>query len=338
MPNPKYFFQTFNGVMFVLFFTYAITFGAVGQPASDYNPLRPVSTQPVQHIDFTMHDQTRNRHIPLRIYLPSNSDSSPVVLFSHGLGGTRKGCTYLGNHWAARGYVSVFLQHPGSDDSVWKDRPAGQRMVEMRKAASPQNFLFRVEDVPAVLDQLTVWNQMDGHELHRRLDMSRVGMSGHSFGARTTQAVSGQSYNLRNAQFTDSRIRAAIILSPSSPRRGDPAGAFRSVRIPWMLMTGTKDISPIGGADLTSRLDVYPHLPAGGKYELVLHGAEHSAFTDRPLPGDTITRNPNHHRAIIALSTAFWDAYLREDNAALAWLEGAGPRSVLEDADRWQFK
>ena len=338
MLNPKYFIQSFLSVILVVLLTYAITFGEVSQPASGYNPLRPMSAQPVQHIDLTMHDQTRNRHIPLRIYLPSNTDSSPIVLFSHGLGGTRKGCSYLGNHWASRGYVSVFLQHQGSDDSVWKDRPARLRMAEMRKAASPQNFLSRVEDVEAVLDQITVWNQMAGHELHRRLDLTRVGMSGHSFGARTTQAVSGQSYNLRGVQITDARIRAAVILSPSNPRRGDPADAFGSVRIPWMLMTGTKDVSPIGGVGLASRLGVYPHLPAGGKYELVLHGAEHSAFTDRPLPGDTRTRNPNHHRAIIALSTAFWDAYLREENTALAWLEGAGPRSVLEGEDRWQFK
>lgn len=47
---------------------------------------------------------------------------------------------------------------------------------------------------------------------------------------------------------------------------------------------------------------------------MALHNPEHSAFTDRPLPGDTDPRNPNHHRAILALSTAFWDAYLRDNS------------------------
>jgi hypothetical protein len=83
---------------------------------------------------------------------------------------------------------------------------------------------------------------------------------------------------------------------------------------------------------------VYPALPPGSKYELVLDGAEHSAFTDRPLPGERGGRNPNHHRAILALSTAFWDAYLREDSAAKTWLDGDGPRSVLDAKDRWQRK
>lgn len=86
------------------------------------------------------------------------------------------------------------------------------------------------------------------------------------------------------------------------------------------------------------RLAVFPALPAGAKYEVVFFGAEHSAFTDRALPGDREPRNPNHHRAILALGTAFWDAYLRNDPAARAWLDGDGPGSVLEARDRWQKK
>jgi hypothetical protein len=56
------------------------------------------------------------------------------------------------------------------------------------------------------------------------------------------------------------------------------------------------------------------------------------------LPDDQGTRDPNHHRAILALSTAFWDSYLRGDAAARAWLDGSGARSVLEKADRWLHK
>jgi predicted dienelactone hydrolase len=163
-------------------------------------------------------------------------------------------------------------------------------------------------------------------------------MSGHSFGALTTQAVSGQSLPGQGIQFTEPRIRAAIMFSPSSPRRGNPATAFGAVKIPWMLMTGTKDTAPIGNADLASRLSVYPNLPSGDKYELVLYNAEHSAFTDRALPGDSEARNPNHHRVILALSTAFWDAYLHLDANASSWLKGQGARSMLVPKDRWQFK
>ena len=102
-----------------------------------------------------------------------------------------------------------------------------------------------------------------------------------------------------------------MVFSPSAPRGGNADRAFGEVKIPWMLMTGTKDLAPIGNADMKSRLAVYPALQGAPKYEVVLNNAEHSVFTDRALPGDREPRNPNHHRVILALSTAFWDAYLR---------------------------
>jgi predicted dienelactone hydrolase len=311
--------------------------------AAGYDPLRLPETIPGSPADFTVHDAARNRDIPVRVYLPADTKPAPVVLFSHGLGGSREGSAYLGRHWSARGYAVVFLQHRGSDDSVWKNIPPAKRAAAMQQAASPQNFNLRVRDVPAVLGQFTTWNADPKHPLAGHLDLTRVGMSGHSFGAVTTQAVSGQTAPGGGQPFTDPRIRAAVLMSPSTPAHGDAARAFGEVKIPWLLMTGTRDIARIGGAtigaaDMASRLAVYPALPPGDKYELVLHDAEHSAFTERPLPGESGRRNPNHHRAILALSTAFWDAYLKADPAAKAWLTGDGPLTILEKEDRWQRK
>lgn len=307
--------------------------------AAEYDPLRTSDAGRGPVLDLTVHDAARARDIPVRVYLPATTQAAPLVLFSHGLGGSRTGSAYLGQHWSARGYVAVFVQHPGSDGSVWQDVPPAQRMAAMRQAANLQNFMLRVHDVPAVLDQLDAWNRTQGHALMGRLDMSRVAMSGHSFGAVTTQAMSGQTFGARGGlTFTDPRIRAAIIMSPSTPRQGDAQQAFGNVKIPWLLMTGTRDLAPIGGADMNARLGVYPALPPGHKYQIVLYDAEHSAFTDRALPGDTQPRNPNHHRVILALSTAFLDAYLKDDKAATAWLDGDGPKSVIEPKDRWERK
>jgi dienelactone hydrolase len=303
-----------------------------------YDPLLISSNAAPKIVDMDVSDTQRKRTIPIRIYLPATASPAPVILFSHGLGGSLEGSTYLGKHWAGRGYVAVFLQHPGSDTSVWKDKPASQRMASMREAASGQNFLNRVKDVPAVLDQLERWNKETGHALANKLNLKKVGMSGHSFGAVTTQAVSGQCIVGDKAPFTDPRIAAAVIMSPSSPRRGTAQSAFGKIALPWLLMTGTKDVSPIGDIDVASRLAVYPALPAGSKYELVLNAADHSAFTDRPLPSDNQNRNPNHHRSILALSTAFWDAYLLDSSSAKSWLNGDGSKSVLENKDKWQIK
>jgi len=305
--------------------------------SGDYDPLAVSGLDQIKVLEMSIRDRGRNRDIPLRIYLPNGLKPAPVVLFSHGLGGSCKGNAFMGRHWAARGYVAVFIQHPGSDTSVWKRKPRRKRMAALRKAANAENFILRVKDVSVVLDRLEKWQKAKKHSWAGRLNLNRVGMSGHSFGAITTQAVSGQVFG-KNKLYTDFRIKAAIAFSPSSPKFGSPQQAFAKVEIPWMLMTGTKDTAPIGHADVKSRLAVFPALPPGGKYELVLYKAEHSAFTERSLPRDTEKRNPNHHRVILALSTAFWDTRLRNDSKAKEWLNGNGPDSVLEKEDRWQRK
>jgi predicted dienelactone hydrolase len=300
-----------------------------------YDPLS-VSGRTVNSADFTIFDAAREREIPIRVYPAVTPGPAPVVLFSHGLGGSRAGNAFTAQHWALRGYHVVALQHPGSDEAVWQGQAPAARMAALTAAANARNLELRVRDVSAVLDALTKWNTNKMYPLAGRLDLSRVAMTGHSFGALTTQAVSGQRFPV--GAFTDARIRAAVLFSPSVPRMGPAARAFGDVQIPWLLMTGTLDGSPIGDQTPASRLEVFPALPPGGKYELVLEGAEHSAFTDRALPGDRATRNPNHHRAILAISTAFLDAHLNGAADARAWLDGSGPRGVLEAKDRWQKK
>ena len=304
---------------------------------AQYDPLAVKSGFKAATIELTVKYPDKDREVPLRVDLPESKQPAPIVLFSHGLGGSRDGNHFMGDHWAGRGYVAVFLQHPGSDTSVWRDVPLRERMSSMRDAASGKNLMLRCEDVQTTLDQLAKWNGTAGHPLFGRLDLDHVGMSGHSFGAQTTQAVSGQTFPL-NVSKVDDRIDAAIAFSPGSPAAGSKSQAFSSVKIPWMLMTGTNDVAAIGGQTLESRLAVYPSLPLSiDKFELVLKDAEHSAFTDRALPGEKSKRNPNHHRAILALSTAFWDAYLKHDAAAMEWLQSKAVRDVLEADDKWQI-
>jgi predicted dienelactone hydrolase len=310
--------------------------------AAGYDPLKLSSAPLEAPQNLTVQDAQRDRHLPIRIYLPATKLAAPVVLFSHGLGGSCQNNPYLGKHWSARGYVVVFVQHPGSDESVWRGQRPAQIPMAMKQAANLENFMLRVADIPAVLDQLTRWNADEAHALRGRFDLTRVGMSGHSFGAVTTQAVSGQSLPVGGPRFTDPRIKAAVAMSPSIPAMGNAAQAFSSVKIPWLLMTGTKDVVRLGGislgGDAESRLGVYPALPPGDKYELVLKDGEHGAFGDRALPGEGRQQNPNHHRVILALSTAFWDAFVKGDAEAKAWLNGDGPRAVMEKDDKWQRK
>ena len=89
------------------------------------------------------HSETRltsfeygGREVPLKVYLPKEKPAS-VILLSHGLGGSREVGSYLGEHWAARGFLVVAMQHAGSDESVWKEIPPAQRMRALPPSDTP---------------------------------------------------------------------------------------------------------------------------------------------------------------------------------------------------------
>ena len=299
-----------------------------------YDPLR-VTEAPIASLALDVKDSARDRALPLRVYLPESAKPAPVILFSHGLGGSRDNNPYLGNHWAKRGYLVVFVQHPGSDESVWKSKPALQRMTAMKQAASLDNLIARGKDIPFVIDTLTTWNQDKKHPLHGRMNLDVIGMSGHSFGANTTQSVAGQVYPGSRLSFTEPRIDAAVMMSPGPPAIGDPAKAFGSISIPCLLMTGTEDDSPIGKQTPEDRLKVFPHLTNAPAWQVVFDGANHMDFGQRSLRGGEI-KNTRYHQAILALTTAFWDSTLQHNATATEWLMGKGATSALDPKDVWQ--
>lgn len=301
--------------------------------AENYDPLK-VAELAVESKAFEVKDTARGRTIPVRVYLPADKKPVPVVLFSHGLGGSRDNNPYLGEHWAKRGYVVVFMQHIGSDESVWKDAAALERMTAMRQAASAKNYIDRTKDVPAVLDALAKWNVEKGHPLSGRMNLETVGMSGHSFGAQTTQVMAGQSAG--RISLRDSRVDAAVMMSPSPPARGDAAAAFGTVKIPCLLMTGTLDDSPIGNTTPVDRLKVFPHLKEAPAWQVVFDKATHMDFGQRALKGGPI-KATRYHRAILALTTAFWDAELKGRPEALKWLNDGGAKKSLLPEDRWEM-
>ncbi len=303
------------------------------EPAA-YDPLKVPDTK-IESKTFEVKDAKRGRTLPIRVYLPASEKPAPVVIFSHGLGGSRDNNPYLGNHWAKRGYAVVFVQHPGSDESVWKDTPAADRIGELRKAASLDAYMDRTKDIPAVIDALTAWNAEKDHALKGRLDLEHLGMSGHSFGAQTTQAMAGQTAARGRLSFGEKRIDAAVMMSPSPPSMSDPAEAFASIKIPCLLMTGTEDDSPIGNTTPADRLKVFPNIANAPAWEVVFDKGNHMTFGERPLAGEAVG-DPRYHKAILALTTAFWDAELKGDSAAKSWLNGAGARSVLKTEDKWE--
>lgn len=282
-------------------------------------------------------DASRDRVVPLKLYVPNTDEPVPVVLFSHGLGGSRDNNAYLGTYWAEAGYAAVFMQHIGSDESVWKGVQPREIMAAMKAAASGRSSIDRLNDVPFVIDQLEKWNAEEGNPLFGKLDLTKIGMTGHSFGAVTTQGMMGQ--KLAGLSREEPRLKAFLPMSPSSHRGPSAEQAFGHIQKPVLCMTGTKDGSPIEqGFDPLSRQQVYAALPPGDKFQLVFEDGEHHAFGQGNRLGQR--QIPHHHPTILKISTAFWDAYLKGDEKAKAWLQSDAPRTELlkDPKDRWEWK
>ena len=288
----------------------------------------------------TWHDSKRDRDVPVKIYSPKSRDGPlPVIIFSHGLGGSRDGYEYLGRHWASRGYVTVHLQHLGSDDTVWRETGAPKRLEAMRQsAANVQNSINRPRDVSFAIDELERLNREKSPWQHR-LDLERIGVAGHSYGAFTALAIAGQVFAPGLAMqdsVVDPRVKAAIPMSapvPGNHRRLDES--YASVKIPCLHMTGTKDSSMIGDTKPEDRRLPYDHCRNSDQFLITFKDGDHMIFSGRVVrPG---SRDKLFQALICDSTTAFWDAYLRSNLAKKAWLTN-GFKSMLGDAGTFEMK
>lgn len=292
----------------------------------------------------TWHDAERDRDLPLKIYTPVDADGRrPTILVSHGLGGTREGLAYLGEHWAGHGYVCIHMQHAGSDDAVWKDVPLRERMDAMRATTRDwRAAIARPRDVSFVIDELER-RDLAGEDLAGRVDLTRLAIAGHSFGAYTVLASLGQnagSPRLRDTPLHDDRLRAGLAMSPPVPgRRGNLAATFGSITAPILHMTGTLDDSPFTEAGAGDRRIAFDHIRGAEQYLLTLEGGDHMVFSGRRLRGEEGgERDPIHHRLIRMSSLAFFDACVMDDPAARRWLreefaEVLGDEGTFEQRD-----
>lgn len=312
-------------------------------------PGRSRAATPAAHADETWTDGSRTRDIPVRLRWPAGDGPCALVIHSHGLGGSRAGGAAWGEAWQAAGLAVLHLQHPGSDSAVWQE--GGLRGA--RKAASAEQYLARVADARFVLDQIEHRRGAGGP--WARVKVEAIGFSGHSFGARLTQALAGERAagwrGRRAPDLAEPRLRAFIAFSPGFNERGglDDAALgqrFGAITRPFLAMTGTDDEAMlIGDASNATRRAVYRGLPAGNKAQLVLDGADHATFGggtgfERADGRGGGRRGPRavglevqHRRVIAAVSADWWRWRLLDDEAARQRLRAP---AGLNAADLWE--
>ena len=274
-------------------------------------------------VEFDWTDPTRGRPVPVRLYVPADAPAGglPLVLFSHGLGGSRRGYSYLGSHFARNGMASLHVQHIGSDCALWGGSPLALA-ARLQAAARDSEALDRVADLRFALDTLLA-NGAD-LALPTAIDRSRIVVAGHSYGANTALLASGARVQRdgREIVLRDERLRAAILIS-APPFYGEGAlePILRPLQLPTLHVTATGDDIQVPGyfSSYTDRVAVFEAIGSQPKALAVFQGGSHSIFTDRALTGGA-ELNPRVKTATQELTLAFLRSVLEgRDDALTGW-------------------
>lgn len=292
----------------------------------------------VEEADLVLRDTTRGKDLRVHVSYPKGSGPVPVIVFSHGAGGSGKTYFPIARFWATHGYAVLLPTH-GDSLALRGAEPtlAALRETLSGVATDAKAWENRVRDVVLVLDSRDLIGERVV-ALQGRLDFSRLGVGGHSYGAFTAQLLAGATIDVpkgpRAKSFADARPKAFLLLSAQGKGpQGFTEKSWQALDRPLMAMTGSRDLG-LGGQSPRWRLDPYRYAPSPDKFSVFIQGASHMSFTGRlaepgaaPLSvsGSGRLAHPDDEVAIFKqvkiASLAFWDAYLKADAPAKLFLQ-----------------
>ena len=155
-------------------------------------------------------------------------DVYPLVIFSHGKGGLRLQSTYYTTFLASHGYVVAAPDHTG--DTIVELLREVKDTGSIQADSTVEAIVDRPKDVIAMLDLL---EELLPDDVAAVTDLSRVGVTGHSFGALTSFLVATM----------DSRVDVIVGQTPTSQdvialQQQTP---LQEVSIPMIIQSATLD-------------------------------------------------------------------------------------------------
>ena len=265
---------------------------------------------------FSWFDHENGRRVPFKMYYPLEPAARcPIILFSHGLGGSYSDCAYLGTAWARQGLISIHLQHLGSDHALWDQRGGLRTLREFRNAyAQCWSGRSRAEEMRFIIDRL---EELVAHDpmLAEMLDLDRIGVAGYNLGALASLLLAGQQPPDGRESLDDPRVTAVIALG--SPINRSPQGfraAYAGIDSPCLFINGSNDNSIVGSTTAPQRRIPFDAISENERFLVTLLGADHMSYTGRrPLRSSVDT---TYYATIARLTTSFWRAYLLDDGEA----------------------
>ena len=284
-----------------------------------------LTVDPTQYTSqtFDWNDSARARSVPAKLYLPTGPlkpGTLPLVVFSHGIGGSRDGYSYLGSYFAANGYASLHVQHVGSDRQLWSGSPLSL-VFRLTEAVQETEALNRVKDVKFALTRLL------SEPVGSSINTQRLVAAGHSYGANTTMLLAGAQVSNALYLAKDPRFSAAILISaPPFYGFGNLQNIVSSIDVPTLHITATADDIQIPGynSGVTDRVTLYQATGSSShaaKVLAIFKDGSHSIFTDRMGTGGAAL-NPKVKIATRQLALAFLKALQAKDPVALEQWSG----------------
>ncbi len=234
----------------------------------------------------------------------------PIVLLSPGNATNVEFYTSIANELASNGYIVVGLNHPYDVAAVvLQDRDVAQFVKGPIALKENQEWVTiriveRTADVLFVLDQLYALNQSNDPLFAERLDLTKVGVMGHSLGGITAM----------QACLHDLRLQACLNFDGLG--RGGPFSASDDLTAPeqpFMLMTKEEQLHP-------TVMSIFESARTEG-YLVKIKGADHDSFTDSPLLLSALLPVSKQAERILTstrtYTLAFFDRTLRQNSASL---------------------
>lgn len=260
----------------------------------------------------------------------ARSEKFPLVILSHCYECTRYSMFTLAERMASHGIVVASPDH------------AMNTLFDPGALINTEFLATRANDVVAVLDEMLLeTSQSMPESLRGRIDASRVGMAGHSFGAVTAGKVLQD-----DARFKAGMIIAAPVESPVLP-----GVAVAEIAEPLLFMIAEEDnsIGVLGNAVLRINYEA----AVGPAWKIELADAGHWSFSDiagivpafaagcgegerQTVPGEPFTYIDNLLARDItaAYGVRFFAAHLLGDEAALEALGQSTQAGVVDVQSR----
>ena len=219
----------------------------------------------------------------------NNAGSFPFVVYSHGSGGQSFVASFLTEDIASHGYVVLSANHAGNTAA---DQLLGSSVSE------DQNDFLRPNVVEAEINWALAQSSGSASAypvLKGAIDEKRIGLVGHSYGGYTALATVGGHTGPAGTTKPDPRIKAVVGHAPYTRRLSD--SELAGIKIPVMLMVGTKDITTTLAKDSQRPFDLITGPPV---VLVVMTDAAHQSFTDVCMYLDEIPKLPAAPAAVAA--------------------------------------